>query len=284
MLQIHLFGGFDVSAPGDGRICPSSRSCRILVAYLALHRGRHFPRERLAGTLWPDRDDRAAQKKLRNCLWRLGRALPDGREPVVVAGGRIGLDGSVWIDVEDFRTVLSGVPPGGGPRLPSDQVARLERALTLYRGDLLEGFDEHWVAGPRETLRQLHQATLEQLVLHYRAVGEPRRAILRGRELLHRNPFLEHVHRELMLCHWVLGDRPMAVRQYRACEEVLRTELDLEPMAETTALLERIRSHHRRVSQGLGDGGAPLVEFVRQAHGVEAPGGDEPGLHRQEGR
>lgn len=242
MLQIHLFGGVEISAPGDGRLNPSSRSCRTLVAYLALHRGRLFPRERLAGTLWPDRCDRAAQKKLRNCLWRLGRAMPDGREPVRVDGGRIGLDPSVWIDVEEFRAAASEAPPVDGNRLPADHVTRLERAATLYRGELLEGFDDHWVAGPRETLRLLHQSVLEQLVLHYRAAGNPRRAILRGRELIQRNPFLEHVHRELMLCHWALGDRPMAVRQFQACEDVLREELDLEPMAETRALMERIRS------------------------------------------
>jgi DNA-binding SARP family transcriptional activator len=248
VLQIHLFGGLELSAPGDGPIRLSSRSCRTLVAYLGLQRGRPIIRERLAGTLWPERSDRSAQKTLRNALWRLGCALPAGRELVTSDGGRIGLDPSVRIDVVDFRAALSDPVTGVGGRLPADRVARLERASTLYRGDLLEGFDDHWVAGPRETLRLLHQDALEQLVLHYRAAGDPRRAILRGLELVRNNPFLEHVHRELMLCHWAMGDRPMAIRQYRACERVLRRELDLEPMAETRELLQRIRTGERAVA------------------------------------
>ena len=97
------------------------------------------------------------------------------------------------------------------------------------------------MSGPRETLRLLHQDALERLLVHHRAAGDLHRAILRGRELVRTNPFLEHVHRELVLCHLARGDRPMAIRQYRACERILRSELDLEPMAETRELLVRIR-------------------------------------------
>lgn len=275
MFQIHLFGGLDIVAPEGGPVGLSSRSCATLLAFLALNHGRRFPRRRLAGTLWPERGDRAAQKKLRNCLWRLGRELPDGREPVIVDGGRIGLDPAVWVDVEDFRIALADPGPSGDGRLPIEQVALMEQALTLYRGDVLEGLDDHWVAGPRETYRLLHQSALERLVVHYRATGEARRAIARGRELIRRNPFLEHVHRELMHCYWMLGDRPMAVRQYRACAQILRAELDLEPMAETRLLIERIRAgdapiEARDASPGPRSGG-------RRRSGAGRRGLDTPG-------
>jgi DNA-binding SARP family transcriptional activator len=226
----------------------------MLLAFLAaVHPGRLVPRDRLAGLLWPDRSDRAAQKTLRNALWRLGCSVPDPLESVAVEGERIGIHPDVWVDVDRFRAGLSETSASYGSRLTADQVARREGALTLYRGDLLEGFDEHWAAGPRQTLRQLRQNALEQLFMHHRAVGELRCAIVRGRQLLRENPFLERVHRELMLCHWALGDRPLAVRQYRACERILRRELDLEPMAETRTLLARIRTDATPPDAG-GDG------------------------------
>jgi DNA-binding SARP family transcriptional activator len=70
---------------------------------------------------------------------------------------------------------------------------------------------------------------------------EWRKAIARGSELLRRDPFREHIHRELMKCHYAMGNRPAAVRQFSACVRILREELDIDPMAETRALIEGIR-------------------------------------------
>ena len=44
-----------------------------------------------------------------------------------------------------------------------------------------------------------------------------------------------------MELHAAAGDRAEAIRQYRACERLLRDELDVAPAQETTRLLEKIR-------------------------------------------
>lgn len=242
VFHIRLFGGLELSTDQGRRILLPGPTSRTLLAFLALEPGRQFRRDVLAGRLWGDRTDRAAQKTLRNGLWRLRRAL--GRESdelVSVAGCHVGLTGAVWIDVLEFEQAVSGLPSVVGATLSAHDVERLEAARALYRGDLLAEIYDDWSDGPRERLRREAQSALERLLVHYRAVGDFHTAVARGRQLLHINPFLEHVHRELMRCHWAIGDRPLAVRQYHACEEVLRRELDLEPMAETRDLLERIQ-------------------------------------------
>jgi DNA-binding SARP family transcriptional activator len=51
----------------------------------------------------------------------------------------------------------------------------------------------------------------------------------------------EAAYRELMRCHERLGERRDAVRVYERLASVLRDELDTEPEAETTTLLDRIQ-------------------------------------------
>ena len=43
-----------------------------------------------------------------------------------------------------------------------------------------------------------------------------------------------------MRCHFSLGNRPAAMKQYATCAQLLRQELDVEPMEETRQVLETI--------------------------------------------
>jgi DNA-binding SARP family transcriptional activator len=243
VLQIRLFGGFEVDAP-DGLDVPlSSRSSRHLLAFLALNPGRFFQRDVLAGVLWGERPDDAAQKALRNSLWRLRAALGDARgDALRVEGKQIALVGDVWIDTREFTAVTNALRGPGARGADASMVPQLERAVELYRGDLLDGVHEEWTMGRREHFRLVFLDVLERLFAHQQSMGQLSAAIVTGRMLLRYDPFLERIHRELMVCHWAMGDRPLAVRQYLTCEAVLREELDLEPMSETRALHERIRA------------------------------------------
>jgi DNA-binding SARP family transcriptional activator len=48
-----------------------------------------------------------------------------------------------------------------------------------------------------------------------------------------------------MRCYSQQGQPNLALRQYQACVEALRTELDVEPEPPTTQLAERIRRRER---------------------------------------
>jgi DNA-binding SARP family transcriptional activator len=61
-----------------------------------------------------------------------------------------------------------------------------------------------------------------------------------GRQILELDPLREEIHRELMRLYIENQQRPLAIRQYKACCEMLRAELDIEPMLETQALYAQI--------------------------------------------
>jgi DNA-binding SARP family transcriptional activator len=67
-----------------------------------------------------------------------------------------------------------------------------------------------------------------------------KRALLYSQKLLSIDPLQEHIHRAAMHCCYSMGNRPAAIRQYAVCAQILRHELDIEPMKETTRLYETI--------------------------------------------
>jgi DNA-binding SARP family transcriptional activator len=252
ILTISCFGTLELRR--GGRLLPPfpTRCSKLLFAYLILHRGRPQSRDVILGTLWGDEPEAAARKHLRTELWRLRGILEPPGIPrktfLAVDSGEITLSrtGGWWLDVGEFEH-LAGAGLAAGDRLDSAGSASLREAVELYRGDFLEGIYETWALAERARLKSLYLDVLERLMRFYATCRNWSAAIAYGERLLRADPFLEHIHRELMRLHYVRGDRPAALRQYRACTEFLRDELAVEPMPETLRLFQQIVSgEHRR--------------------------------------
>ena len=87
MLEIRLLGQFDVRLDGKG-VAITTRNAQSLLAFLALHLGNAFRREKLAGLLWPERPEAAARSNLAHVLANLRHAIGDheARPPVLLVG------------------------------------------------------------------------------------------------------------------------------------------------------------------------------------------------------
>src|SRR5437899_5536989 len=81
-LTLQLFGPLRVLVDGEPMPRVRGRSIEWLLALLVLRHGRTVDRSWLAGTLWPDSDERQAMHNLRDALLHLRKGL--GGE-----GGRI---------------------------------------------------------------------------------------------------------------------------------------------------------------------------------------------------
>ena len=79
MLELRFLGQFSLLQ--DGRpVKLSSRPSQSLLAYLCLHAGASFRREKLAGLLWPEASETSARNNLRRELSLLRDALGDALE------------------------------------------------------------------------------------------------------------------------------------------------------------------------------------------------------------
>ena len=237
-VSLHLLAGFRMTRE-SGEIAPLGKKAQALLAYLALNSGQPPRRETLASLLWGDRFDEQARHSLRQCLLALRKALGDDDGTVLVAEGDTLLlaPGTVVTDVGDFERLAAGSVRGD-----------LETAVALYRGDLLEGlevksagFDE-WLASERTRLRILAADALGRLGVLLAEAGDVENAVETAQRLLALDPAREDAHRLLMALYDLSGRRVAALKQYRACAEVLRRELDVEPEPETRRLYEEIRT------------------------------------------
>ena len=237
-VTLRLLGRFRLERGGAEIATPGAKG-RALLAYLALNADRGHAREPLATLLWGDRGDEQARHSLRQCILSLRKALGDDDASLVVSeGGRLRLDpGAVALDVRDFERLAAA-----GTR------ESLEGAAALYAGGLLEGESvradgfEAWLAVERSRLRNLAVEVLERLADLSAEAGETAAAIDTAQRLLTLDPAHEEGHRTLMRLYAATGRRAEGLRQYRACEEALRRELDAVPGPETVRLYEQIRS------------------------------------------
>jgi TolB-like protein/DNA-binding SARP family transcriptional activator len=253
MTTFHVLGTPDLRRPGGRHLAsPVAGAKRLgLLAYLALGvRQRLTRRDTLLGMFWPESDQPSARNALSNMLHQIRRALGHG---VVVTSGRdaVGLaDGALWCDAVVFETML-----GEG---------RLVEALELYRGELLEGVFvpgasaefENWLDSERGRLRGRAADAARALYEDAERSDNAAEAMRWARWASALDPFDERAARRLISQLDAAGDRAAALRTYDAVAARLAREFDVEPAAETRALINDVRS--RGVPAVAVQDGAPL--------------------------
>jgi DNA-binding SARP family transcriptional activator len=242
-LRIHLFGALEIHR-GALQLRPfPTQKARDLFAFLVLHPTRSYARDVLIGVFWGDHPQADARKRLRMDLWRVRAALATEEEaaPLTAHGEELSFDRGAghWLDVVEFEERVSAAR-AEGESIGPEGARLLGEAVELYRGDLLEGVYDDWCLLERERLRLSFLEALARLMRYHQERAEWEQAIRMGRRLLATDSLQEHIHRALIRCHRDQGNRPAAVRQYAECRALLRRELDVEPMEETTALFEEL--------------------------------------------
>ena len=270
LLAVHCLGAYTVRS-GGRELAPTGedgawyRSWEVL-AYLAAYPGGVVPRERLLAALWPDVAPEKATSALRAAMSRLrgllGRQVT-GLGPEAVRAERDGtcrLDAAlVWSDAQEFWARCQAAPA----LPPEEAIASLERAVSLYAGDLLasraaRAYD--WLDEPgedgvslRRQYREAFYRALQRLARLHRGAGRPGAAVPLYRRLLQAEPILEDVVRELYRCYGELGDLASLVREDRHLRQALRTALvdpgdpeddpeQYDPEPETVALFREVRA------------------------------------------
>lgn len=255
-LEVTLLGGFGLAFDGE-RLAPiPSRIGREVFAFLVLYRDQAHSRERLAERFWPDVPESRARRRLSHTLWQVQDALgelPTDHRYIESVGDtlRFNRDAPHHVDVEEFERRLERYRPGSGHAGRRD-LHRLESALDLYAGDLLDGFDHDWATVERERLTALHLDALGWMVELARTQGAYDQALVHARRLTMHDPLREDAHREVMRLYTLLGRTSEALRQYERCRSVLAEELGAEPARATQQLAEFI-DRQRGAAPGVGE-------------------------------
>ncbi len=251
-LQVRLLGQFGAAL--DGRPLTKLAGARLqsLFAYLVLHAGTPLSRSQLAFLFWPDATEANARNNLRQLLHQLREALEDGKSSIRTGASWVQWSPSeqCFADVTAFQEAIVEAEHarsrGDVPRWRSN----LERALEVCAGPLIPNCYDDWIVPERERFTEQCERVVQHFVECVEATREYDVAIPRVNHRLSHEPTDEQAYRCLMRLHALCNDRSAELRVFRACCEVLRSELDAEPSAQTVSLHASIQREDGAVVGG----------------------------------
>jgi DNA-binding SARP family transcriptional activator/predicted ATPase len=282
-LSIHLLGPFQVTQDGQPVTSFEYDKVRALLAYLVVEKQRPHRREALAGLLWPDKSEKAAHDSLRNALSRLRHALGDSQSnpPFLITNReeiQLNPASNTWLDVAVFSSLLDECNHHAHPGIGAcpECLEHLSQAAALYQGSFLAGFFlsnalafEEWCTVKREQLQRQSFQALQQLVDAHTRRNELSQALPYAYRLVELEPLDEEANRQLMRLLAMHGQRNEALAQYEALQQLLESELGVQPDQDSQALYSQILFETRGEPR-TGNLPAPLTPLIgRQAELAE---------------
>ena len=214
---------------------------RELLIYLLMHPdGR--TKEHVGLAFWPEASAAQLRNSFHVTLHRLRKAL-GGAEWVKLEGERYVVEQAL---VKEFDAMAFEKEVKEATRaLAKDQggtSAALDKALSRYRGDFLDGEPVgDWHLEHRDRLQKTYLDAL--MLLGARLEVEERHA--KAAEVYGRVLARDELHEEavlaLMRVHVALGERSVALRLYQRFATRMRTELDAEPGRETSRFASEVK-------------------------------------------
>lgn len=243
-LYFTCFGRFEVRRLGQPIPLCSSRSGQSILRYLVARSEHCATIDVLMALLWPEDEPEVAQSKLHSVISALRRSLNHGYNcnpgcGYIVCKNRVYyLNPAVVIrtDVDEFLQCSEA-----GQQFGEERVALYEKACSLYTGPFLpEDLYADWSSLQREHLNRTYLAMCRVLTGHYLETKRYEDAAKWATAILMVNRCDEGAHRQLIRVYTAQGRRSEALQQYRRCECLLREELGVAPLPETTYEFQKL--------------------------------------------
>jgi DNA-binding SARP family transcriptional activator len=243
-LSITCFGRFEVKRLGHPIPLCSSRKGQGIMRYLAAQPRHSATIDTLMDIFWPEDEPDIALNKLHIAMSALRRSLNQGYPCQAGAGYIIcknfvyffNPDVTISTDVAEFVRGFQA-----GKQMPQESIFMYEHACQLYTGPFLaEDLYADWSFLQREQLSQEYLTMCHRLLAHYMQIEEYEHAVKWATAILKENRCDEVAHRQLLRMYALNGQRSEAIQQYQRCERSLREELGIQPMPETTQLLQMV--------------------------------------------
>lgn len=234
MLEINLLGS-EPTIWRDGELVSSkSLKTQALLLYVFLSGEEVYRREYLASLLWEERNRSLAQDNLRQALARIKRTCGNLAPALRIERSHLVVDrSSVQIDVQTLLDSMAQTPQ------KLDAATLRQDFQSLFAGfeDVSDGFAS-WVRVYRNEFEQRAQDALK-VTLASGATAETKDTA--ARLLLKIDPTDEEAVRFRMRRFAEAGQQAEALKAYNTLYELLDTQYDVEPAAETIELNAAIK-------------------------------------------
>ncbi len=248
-LRFQTLGGFRAWRGGQEipRTAWGREKALHLIQFLVTARKQPLHKEGIIDRLWPELDLETGDRDFKVALHAIQNALEPERKPrapsryIRRTGLAYGLDLSlVSLDADQFEREITL----GNQLLLADAdraSSHYQSAVELYSGPYLpERQYEDWTSLERERLMTLALVTMSKLA-DLQVPRNPYESLRLTQQVLSLEPAWEDAYRTQIRAYLETGNRPMAIRTYQQCEQVLMDEYGLEPLPETQALMAEIQ-------------------------------------------
>jgi DNA-binding SARP family transcriptional activator len=262
-LRLRLMGGFAAwvdDVPVDP-VAWRRRKVSRVVKLLALAPEHRLHREQVEWLLWPTLDPRAASQNLHHTLYRARHALePTLRRRAEHRFLRLQNDLLELAPCDPVESDLERFERAAATALASHDAAACWEAVAQFGGELVpEERFEDWAIDRRDTVK----ATYVELLLELAELERRRTRLDPAIDALKRvvavEPLHENAHAQLIQLDGLAGRRHLAVAHYRRFRNLLRSELNADPLPTTTEIYQSVISG--RICPGVAEQSAQFLDL-----------------------
>ncbi|MBC7929754.1 MAG: hypothetical protein H7Z38_04210, partial [Rubrivivax sp.] len=241
-LSVNMLGAVEVYRDPARSFAPDAwvtRRARDILCFIASRRHRRVSKDAIIDTFWGEADFGSVEKNFHPTISHIRKALnsnqPLKQNFLLYRDGdyQLNPEFSCRIDTEEFDRLLA---EGDAARRSRDSevfVKAYEEAVSLYRGEFMQGSYDLWAEEQRSYYREKHMRLLELLAQTAQKAEEWARSLSLSQKILREDPFREDVHCMIMRSHAGQGNRVAVREQYETLRKLLRKELGVEPSADT---------------------------------------------------
>lgn len=238
--MIRMFGSLRFETVGNGQqVIPfqwRTQKSQELFAYLVHQDGRSVRKDALIEILWPDYTEDRAFTNLYTTIYQLRKSLKQCEMNIHIIneadGYRLERHG-VQVDVEEWVTFMTDVPPVTDETLPKHQ-----QAIAWHRKAYLQEYDYEWAIHKQLQLNMKWLDHVIDVCEYYMTKKRFADGIALCYDIRERFPYAEYSYFTMMKIFALLGDHDEVERQFQSYANIISEELNEKPDAEIVAWYE----------------------------------------------
>ena len=227
----------------------TTRRARDILCFIASRRHHRVSKDAIIDTFWGDSDLEIVEKNFHPTVSHIRKALNSNQALkqnfLLYRDGdyQLSSEFSYRIDTEEFEQLIGDGETARRERDFDRCIDRYEQAITLYRGEFMQGSYEPWVDEQRTYYREQYLRMLEALASVAEKKQEWTRSMDLAQRILHEDQFREDIHCLVMRAQAALGNRMAVKEQYEMLRTVLKKELGVEPAMQTQKTYRELVGH-----------------------------------------
>ncbi len=250
-VRVQTLGGFQLwveNQPINSKEWRRDIALQLFQFLITARHRRGLHKETIMDRVWEKADTKTGEQNFKAALHGINKVLEPNRQSrteskyIIRQGQTYQLNlAAFWIDIDAIEELIAY----GNNLLNKEPKMALQayrQAIELYQGIYLPNrVYQDWSCEQRERIQMLVLGTI--ILLSERLVNEnPLESIRLTEQALIIDSAWEDAYKIQMQAYLKKGNRPMAIKAYQRCVEVLDKEFGLEPLPDTKKLYQSIGS------------------------------------------